>query len=211
MKNPLGLLIAVAAWTFGLLPTTMSAAELNSSGPTPTNWIKEVLLRDDGKDRHWVIRSNSMIIQEHGLTAHGDLHVMVEYTHGVEAPQIDAPRRDTNAASVTTVFWPNGRRMSRTAQIGGLANGEDRIWWPDGHVAREAHFISGKPDGVWKYFDQTGRPLGEGTFVLGARQSGVFFGKDSPGGDFFFTIYPMKKSRYEHGQLKDEEDWLKEL
>ena len=209
-NDALRLLIAIAALNTGL-PTSMSAAEPNKSGAAPTNGIKEVLRREDGKDRHWVVRSNSMIIQEHGLTAHGDLHVMIEYLHGVKTPQMDAPNQDTNAASVTTVFWPNGKRMSRTPQVGGLAHGQDRIWWPNGQIAREAHFVRGKPDGVWKYFDQKGRPLGEGIFALSARQSGVFFGKDSPGGDIFFTIYPMKKSRYEHGQLKEEEDWLKEL
>ena len=210
MNDSLRLLIAIAALIAGL-SASISAAEPNESGAAPTNLIKEVLRREDGKDRHWVVRSNSMIIQEHGLTAHGDLHVMIEYTHGVNTPQMDAPKQETNAASVTTIFWPNGKRMSRTPQVGGLAHGEDRIWWPNGEIAREAFFVRGKPDGVWKYFDQKGRLLGEGTFALSARQSGVFFGKDRPGGDFFFTSYPMKKSRYEHGQLKEEEDWLKEL
>jgi hypothetical protein len=210
MNDPLRLLITIAALVAGL-PTTMPAAEPHESAAAPTNVIKEVLLREDGKDRHWVVRSNSMIIEEHGLTAHGDLHVMVEYTHGVRTPQIDAPKRDTNAASITTIFWPNGKRMSRTPQVGGLVHGDDRIWWRNGHIAREAHFVGGKPDGVWKYFDQKGNALGEGTFAFGARQSGVFFGKDSLGGNFFFTSYPMKKSRYEQGHLKEEQDWLNEM
>src|SRR5262249_1367262 len=131
MKDPLPHLITTAA-AITCLSTNVLAAEPGENETVPTNAIKEVLLREDGKDRHWVIKSNSVIVQEHYLTAHGDLRVMIEYTDGVKAPQVDAPERDTNAASVSTMFWPNGRRMSRTPQVGGLANGEDRVWWPNG-------------------------------------------------------------------------------
>jgi hypothetical protein len=211
MKDSLRLLVSIAALMSGL-PASMLAAEPNQSGTAPTTVIKEVLRSEGGRDRHWVVRSNSIIIQEHFLIAHGDLHAMVEYPDGVKTPQIDAPRHDTNAASVMTVFWPNGKRMSRTAQVGGLANGEDRIWWSNGQIARDAHFVGDRPDGTWKYFDQKGRPLGEGIFIFGGRLSGVFLGNDRPGFEFFLlTSYPMKKSRYENGQLKEEEDWLKEL
>jgi hypothetical protein len=207
MNDFLRLLISIAALISGL-PASMSAAEPDESAAAPTNVIKEVLRREDGKDRHWVVRSNSMIVQEHGLTAHGDLHVMVEYPDGVKTPQIDAPKHDTNAVSVMTVFWPSGKRMSRTSQVGGSPHGEDRIWWPNGKIAREAHFARGHPDGVWKYFDQKGHQLGEGTFLFGGRQSGVFFGNDSPGGNYFFSNYPMKKSRFENGHLEEARDWL---
>jgi hypothetical protein len=210
MKDPLPHLITTPVAII-CLSTKILAADTNERERAPTNVAKEVLLREDGKDRHWVIKSNSVIVQEHCLTVHGDLHVMIEYPHGVKAPQVDAPERGTNAASVTTWFWPNGRRMSRTPQVGGLANGDDRVWWPSGQLAREAHFARGKPDGVWKYYDRKGRSLGEGAFALGARQSGVFFGNDNPGGAFFFTNYPMMKSRYDQGQMKEEEIWLKEL
>jgi len=54
----LPLLLATTAMLMGAL-TRVSAAELRQTGNGPTNALKEVLLREDGQDRHRVIKSNS--------------------------------------------------------------------------------------------------------------------------------------------------------
>src|SRR6185503_6132839 len=36
---------------------------------------REVLLRRDGQDRHWIVRRHGVVVEEHYLTAHGDIPV----------------------------------------------------------------------------------------------------------------------------------------
>ena len=112
MKTHRQLVITLVTTVTWLLVSESAAWAAEGSAAQPS---KEVIKREDGKDRHWVIKSNGLIVEEHGLTAHGDLHLMVEYAKGVQSPQIDALSRDTNAASVTTIFWPTGRRNSSAA------------------------------------------------------------------------------------------------
>src|SRR5260370_31250438 len=90
----------VAAAFFGPLSTSEAAEAANKQ----TKLSKEVIKHEDGKDRYWLVKSNALILEEHYLTAHGDLHVMVEYPKGVQAPQIDGPTKDTNIESVATMF-----------------------------------------------------------------------------------------------------------
>ncbi len=197
----------VAAAHFG--PRSTSAA---ADAATNQNKLsKEVIKREGGKDRHWLVKSNALIIEEHGLTAHGDLHLMVEYPKGVQAPQIDVPTKATNIESVATMFWPDGKHMSRTPAVGEAANGQDRLWWPNGKLFREAQFVMGTPTGTWKYYDKRGELIGKGTFENGKRQSGVFIGDDRSGFAFFFTSYPIKQQSFESGVLSEEVEFLKEL
>ena len=210
MKSPTNIVFCLMLAAAVLLAWVLSARAADA-GHSQTKRSKEVLKREGGKDRHWLIKSNKLIVEEHGLTAHGDLHLMVEYSEGVQTPQIDATSKDTNAPSVATMFWPNGKRMSRTPAIGGAANGQDLLWWPNGKLFRQADFVMGIPTGVWKYWDQKGKFVGEGTYNNGKRQKGVFVGDDRSGLFFFFTSYPMKLQSFENGVLKEEHDFLKEL
>ncbi len=199
-------LVAVATAAFGLRST--SAADDAASNQKKLS--KEVITHEDGKDRHWLVKSNGFIIEEHGLTAHGDLHLMIEYPKGVRAPQIDGPTRDTNAESVATMFWRGGTRMSRTPAIGETPNGQDLLWWPNGKVFREAQFVMGTPTGIWKYYDKEGGLIGKGVFRDGKRQSGLFIGDDRSGFFFFLTNHPIKQQKFENGVLKEQVDFLRE-
>lgn len=199
-------LVCVALVTEILEPNST----LSADGAATNSLSKEVILHEDGKDRHWLVKSNGVIIEEHGLTAHGDLHVLFEYPTGVRAPQIDAPAKDTNIQSVATMFWRGGTRMSRTPLVGEIPNGQDFLWWPNGKMFREARFVMGTPVGVWKYYDRKGGRIGEGVFQDGKRKSGMFIGGNRAGYFFFFTSYPIKQQQFENGVLKEEMDFLKE-
>jgi hypothetical protein len=197
---------SISILAFG--PATWAA----DATPSVQNKVsKEVITQVDGKDRHWLIKSNAVIIEEHGLTAHGDLHVMAEYPKGVRTPQLDASAKATNVESVVTMFWRDGTRMSRTPMIGEKSNGLDRLWWPNGKIFREAEFVMGTPAGVWNYYDKEARLIGKGTFRNGTRQSGLFIGDNRAGYFFFFTNYPIKQQTFENGVLKEEKEFLKEL
>jgi len=196
----------VAAVLFGPLSTPEAAEAANKQ----TKLSKEVIKHEDGKDRHWLVKSNALILEEHGLTAHGDLHVMVEYPKGVQAPQIDAPTKDTNIESVATMFWSSGTLMSRTPMIGQAPNGQDFLWWPNGKLFREAQFVMGTPTGLWNYYDKKGKLIGNGAFQNGKRQSGLFIGDNRSGFFFFFTLYPMKQQKFENGVLTEEVEFMKE-
>jgi len=182
-----------------------------SSRPSVSSLKKEVLLQEDGQDRHWVMRADGMIMEEHYLTAHGDLHVVVEYPKGVHNPQVDARGEKENVESVVKGFWRNGKRMSATPQVAEKANGRDLVWWPSGSIAREALFVMGTPTGTWKFYNESGQVLWEGTYKNGKRWSGTFIGSERPGADFFLTMYPMKKITFGGGVLLHEEEFLKEL
>src|SRR6059036_884137 len=82
-----------------------------SGQPKGVSLTKEVLLREDGQDRHWVMKAGSLIKEEHYLTAHGDLHFVVEYAKGVLSPQVDSTGEQEKAEAVTKGFWRNGRLM----------------------------------------------------------------------------------------------------
>jgi len=202
------LTLAVLTATLSTSPSFAAPAAVTNS---PATLSKVVLQHEDGTDRHWLIKSNALIIEEHYLT--GDLHVMVRYPNGVRTPQVDAPPKDldANVESIATVFWSNGKRMSLTPMIGGKPNGQDFVWWPGGQLAREAHFAMGDPTGVWKFYDQQGKSVGEGTFKNGKPADGIFIGEDSAGGDFFLTDYPIRKKRYENGVVKEREVFLRRL
>ncbi len=135
---------------------------------------------------------------------------MVEYPKGVQAPQIDAPTKDTNIESVATMFWASGTLMSRTPMIGEAPKGQDFLWWPNGKLFREAQFVMGTPTGVWKYYDKKGKLIGNGAFQNGKRQSGLFIGDNRSGFFFFFTLYPMKQQKFENGVLTEEVEFMKE-
>lgn len=177
----------------------------------PAHESRVVLLQEDGEDRHWVIKNKGLILEEHGLTAHGDLHVIAEYPKGVRKPQFDAAERDETAEAVSTIFWPNGNRMCRTHIIGAKENGKDLVWWPNGNLAREADFSMGAPNGTWSFFDQAGKLVGEGTFQDGVRMTGAFIGNDRSGSDYFLSGFPMKKQIFENGAMKAEDVFLEEL
>ncbi len=147
---------------------------------------REVLLRQDGQDRHWVVRHHGLIVEEHYLTAHGDIPVVIEYAKGVRTPQVDSNEKEKAGTSRVRMFWPKGQMMSETSAFDGEADGSDRVWWQSGKLARDAVFEHGEPVGVWKFYRPSGELLGEGAFKDGKRQSGVFLGLDNPGGDFFF-------------------------
>ena len=172
---------------------------------------REVLLHEHGQDRHWVMKVGGLIKEEHSLTAHGDLHFVAEYAHGVHTPQVDSMGEKENAEAIVKGFWRNGRPMSTTPQVGEKVNGQDFAWWPNGNIAREASFVMGMPSSTWMFYDQAGKLVGEGTYKDGKRWNGVFTGSERPGGDFFFTMYPMKKKAYQDGNLVREEDFLDEL
>lgn len=171
-----------------------------SSGPKS----REVLLRQDGQDRHWVVRSHGLIVEEHYLTAHGDLPVVIEYAKGVRTPQVDSQQKEKAGVSRVKMFWPKGQMMSETSALNGEAHGPDRIWWEGGKLAREAVFEHGEPVGVWRFYRPTGEFLGQGTFKDGKRRGGVFVGLDNPGGDFFFG---HKMQVFENGKMIREEDF----
>src|SRR5690242_7945206 len=116
-------LVCAASVTAILGPNSASAADGAASAQNKLS--KEVLVHQDGTDRHWLVKSNGVIIQEHGLTAHGDLHLLIEYPKGVRAPQLDASTKDTNIESVAIMFWRDGARMSRTPMVGEAPNGHD--------------------------------------------------------------------------------------
>jgi hypothetical protein len=196
----------IAAVVFGCSSNPTNSEQANTATLT-----KEVLLHEDGQDRHWIMKAGNLIREEHYLTAHGDLHFVVEYPKGVRNPQVDSKDVKENAEAVTRGYWRNGKRMSATPQVGEKANGQDFAWWPNGNIAREALFVMGKPSGRWKFYDQSGIPVGEGTHEGGRRWSGVFVGSENPGADFFLTMYPMKKKTYKDGNLVQEEEFLKEL
>ena len=168
-------------------------------------------MREDGQDRHWVMKTGALIKEEHYLTAHGDLHFVVEYPKGVHSPQVDSKGEKENAEAIAKGFWRNGKPMFVTPQVGEKANGQDFAWWPNGNIAREALFAMGTPSGKWKFYDQAGKLVGEGTYKDGKQWSGVFTGSENPGADFFLTLYPMKKKTYQDGNLVREEEFLKEL
>jgi len=118
-----------------------SSPELADTNILQTNLVKEVILRESGMDRHWLIRSNSLIVEEHGITVHGDLPLVVEYPKGARAPQIGAfTNREPNIESIRTMFGRSGKRISRTPMVGEAANGADFLWWPNGKQFREAQF-----------------------------------------------------------------------
>jgi hypothetical protein len=179
--------------------------------PKTATLTKEVLLHEDGQDRHWIMKAGGVIKEEHYLTAHGDLHFVVEYPKGVHSPQVDSKGEREDTEAVARGFWRSGKRMSVTPQVGEKANGQDIAWWPNGNIAREALFVMGRPSGTWKFYDQSGEAVGEGTYQDGKRWSGVFTGSENPGADFFLTMYPMKKKTYKDGNLVHEEEFLKEL
>ncbi len=203
--------------TLVLFSTVTIALCSCGSGPKPSEQpktptlTKEVLLREDGQDRHWVMKADNVVKEEHYLTAHGDLHFVIEYPKGVHSPQVDSKGAKENAEAVAKGFWRNGKPMSVTPQVGEKANGQDFAWWPNGSIAREAHFAMGTPTGTWKFYDQAGKIVGEGTYKDGKRWSGRFTGSENPGADFFLTIYPMKKKTYQDGNIVREEEFLKEL
>lgn len=172
---------------------------------------KEVLLQVDGEPRHWVIRSGGLIVEEHYLTAHGDLHYVVEYPKGVRNPQVDSPQKEKDVESAVKGFWPNGKPMSVTPCSGERPNGRDLVWWPSGSLARKSLFVMGSPTGAWKFYDESGRLVGTGIYENGKRRNGIFVGNEHAGADFFVTTYPMKKQTFENGVLKHEEDFVKEL
>ena len=147
---------------------------------------REVLLRRDGQDRHWVVRRHGLIVEEHYLTAHGDIPVVIEYAKGVRTPQVDSKQKEKAGTSRVRMFWAKDKMMSETSAFDGEAHGPDRVWWQSGKLAREAVFEHGKPVGLWKFYRPSGELLGEGTFKDAKRQSGVFLVLDNPGGDFFF-------------------------
>ncbi len=101
--------------------------------------------------------------------------------------------------------------MSATPQVAEKANGRDLVWWPSGSIAREALFVMGTPTGTWKFYNESGQVLWEGTYKNGKRWSGTFIGSERPGADFFLTMYPMKKITFGGGVLLHEEEFLKEL
>jgi hypothetical protein len=183
----------------------------SSEHPKTATLTKEVLLREDGQDRHWVMKADNVIKEEHYLTAHGDLHFVVEYPKGVQSPQVDSKGPKEDVEAVAKGFWRNGKPMSITPQVGEKANGQDFAWWPNGSIAREAQFAMGARIGTWKFYDQAGKLVGEGTYKDGKRWSGVFTGSENPGADFFLTMYPMKKKIYQDGNIVREEEFLKEL
>jgi len=170
---------------------------------------KQVLLQEGGKERHWVILSGGLITEEHYLTAHGDLHVVAEYPTGVRVPQVESPQREKDVRSVLRVFWLNAKPMSVTPRIGEKANGQELVWWPSGILAREAEFALGTPIGVWKFYDVSGRAVGEGTYQSGKRWSGIFVGNDSPGAEFILKG-DLKKQTFEGGVLTHEEGFADE-
>ena len=201
-------LVCAAVITVVLALNALSAD--GDSSTSKDKLSKEVIAHQDGKARHWLVRSNGFIIEEHALTAHGDLPIVFEFPKGALSPQIDAPPESTNVEAVAKMFWRDGTLMSRTPMRGGLPNGEDFLWWPNGKLFREARFSMGKPVGLWKYYDKNGRPLGEGVFRDGKRQSGMFIGGNRSGYFFFFTAYPIVQQKFEDGALKEQTDFLNE-
>jgi hypothetical protein len=172
---------------------------------------KVVLLREDGRDRHWIMKAGDLIKEEHYLTAHGDLHFVLEYPKGVQSPQVDCKGAKANAEAVARGFWQNGKPMSVTPQVGEKANGQDFAWWPNGSIAREAHFAMGTPTGTWKFYDQAGKLVGEGIYKDGKRWSGILTGSENSGANFFLTAYPMKTTTYVDGNIVREDEFLKEF
>src|SRR5262245_23840724 len=77
--------------------------------PKSVALTKEVLLHEDGQDRHWVMKADNLIKEEHYLTAHGDLYFMIEYPKGVHSPQVDSKREKENAEAIAKGFWRNGK------------------------------------------------------------------------------------------------------
>ena len=108
------------------------------------------------------------------------------------------------------MFWRNGKQMSTTPQIDQKPNGQDFAWWPNGNLAREAVFALGSPTGTWKFYDELGKFVGEGTYKDGKRYQGTFIGSDASGGGFFFTSYPMKLQTFSNGGSLSEEIFLNE-
>lgn len=206
MRRSLILFIAVAAVICGCC----SKPTLSERATTP-RLTKEILLHADGQDRHWVMKAGGLIREEHYLTAHGDLHVVVEYPKGVHSPQVDTKGKREDAEALTRAYWRDGKRMSVTPMVGDTVNGLDFAWWPNGNMAREAVFVMNEPSGTWKFYDLSGRLMGKGVCKDGRRWSGVFVGDPNPGADFFWTSYPMKKETYKDGSLIREEEFLKEL
>jgi len=200
------------AWVqkYGTGTEQTGAANRTPEQPKPTDLTKEVLPHEDGIDRHWIMKSGDLIKEEHYLTAHGDLHFIVEYAKGVPSPQVDSSGAKEGAEAVVRGFWRNGKRMSVTPQVGEKANGQEFAWWPNGNIAREAQFAMGAPSGTWGFYDQSGKLVGEGIYQNGERWRGLFIGSDSPGADFL-TMYPMKKKTYQDGKLVREQEFLKEL
>jgi hypothetical protein len=192
----------------GVLSVLVSACGTAEGAKRQSKLSKEVIKEEDGVERHWLVKSDGLIVEEHGLTIHGNLHLMVQYPKGVRGPQIDSPNRDTNAESVATMFYRSGTRMSRPPMVGEEPNGKDFLWWPNGKLFREARFVMGTPTGVWKYYDKEGRLVGKGRFRHGKPQSGLFVGSDRSGYFFFFTSYPIKQQKYENGVLSQETDFF---
>jgi antitoxin component YwqK of YwqJK toxin-antitoxin module len=136
---------------------------------------------------------------------------VVSYPKGVHHPQVDAKNTEEGVQSVAEAFWRNGKQMASTPQIGMKANGRDRAWWPNGNLAREAVFALGSATGTWKFYDESGKFVGEGTYKNGKRYQGIFIGSDASGGGFFLTSYPMKLQTYSNGGFLNEGIFLKEL
>ncbi len=168
------------------LIAVVALSTLLLSGCSPESKSNEVLVRQDGQDRHWIVRKDGLIVEEHYLTVHGDVHVVIEYEHGVKTPQLKSHERGGTGASRVKMFWPKGEIMSETSAFDGLPNGTDRVWWETGHLAREGSFEHGRPVGVWKYYRRSGEFFGEGSFLAGRRHDGTFVGLDNSGGNFFF-------------------------
>jgi hypothetical protein len=205
MRTQLHLLVAIPA---------IALSGCRSKPTLPTNQhatprTKEVLIRENGQDRHWVIRVGGLIVEEHGLAAHGDFHLVLEYPKGVHSPQVDSKEQEENVESVMKVFWPNGTVISETQQLGQKANGRDTVWWPNGKTAREASYVRGSPVGVWKFYDISGKFVGEGSHEDGKPWRGVFVGNGRPGIDFLESGL-IEKQTFEGGVLKREETFLED-
>jgi len=168
---------------------------------------KEVLLQEAGQDRHWVIRAGGLIMEEHGLMAHSDFHVIIEYPRGVHKPQMDPKGEIENTESLVRGFWRNGKPLSVTPHFGDKADGRDLVWWPSGNIAREALFLMGTPAGTWKFYNESGQAIGEGTYQDGKRWTGTFVGNPGPGMNFFRNQNPMIKETFDGGVLIKEEEF----
>ncbi len=92
-------------------------------------------------------------------------------------------------------FTANGEKAQEFTYVHGVKNGPHRAYFVTGEIKVEGNFKDDMFDGEWKYYDERGVMVGEGSF------------NEGEGSVVFYDVrgLPLRKTHYKHNKKDGEE------